>query len=102
MNPNDVFKLLEAGFNHDEIITLFTPQPAQQSAPQPAQQSAQQPAPQSTPQPEGGDELAAILGEIAALRAAVQAGNIERSNGTPAQKDVSAILAGLMNRGGAK
>lgn len=84
MKAEDILKLIDAGFSHDEIIALdgpADPEPVKESAvdpePEQAPEPQQAPAPAEDPNAKRYDEL---LQAVQKLTGAIQAGNILNSN----------------------
>lgn len=84
MKAEDILKLIDAGFSHDEIIALDGPaeaEPVKEPAvdPEPVQtpEPQQAPAPAEDPNEKRYDEL---LQAVQKLTGAIQAGNILNSN----------------------
>lgn len=84
MKAEDILKLIDAGFSHDEIISLDGPadpepvkEPAVDPEPVQAQEPQQAPAPAEDPNEKRYEEL---LQAVQKLTGAIQAGNILNSN----------------------
>ena len=84
MKAEDILKLIDAGFSHDEIIALdgpADPEPVQKPTvdpePEQAPEPQQAPAPAEDPNAKRYDEL---LQAVQKLTGAIQAGNILNSN----------------------
>lgn len=84
MKAEDILKLIDAGFSHDEIIALDGPadpepekEPAADPEPDQKQEPQQSPAPAEDPNAKRYDEL---LQAVQKLTGAIQAGNILNSN----------------------
>lgn len=84
MKAEDILKLIDAGFSHDEIIALNGPaesepvkEPAANPEPEQAPEPQQAPAPAEDPNEKRYDEL---LQAVQKLTGAIQAGNILNSN----------------------
>lgn len=102
MNAENILKLVDAGFTHDEILALAgTAQPEEaeppknEPAPQPEPEPAPAPAPQPDPNQERYDQL---LEAMQKLTGAIQAGNIlNSSNREEPQLSAEDILAEVVN-----
>lgn len=84
MKAEDILKLIDAGFSHDEIIALDGPadpepvkEPATDPEPEQAPEPQPAPAPAEDPNEKRYDEL---LQAVQKLTGAIQAGNILNSN----------------------
>lgn len=84
MKAEDILKLIDAGFSHDEIIAMNGPaetepekEPAVDPEPEQAPEPQQAPAPAVDPNEKRYDEL---LQAVQKLTGAIQAGNILNSN----------------------
>lgn len=84
MKAEDILKLIDAGFSHDEIIALNGPAEAEpvkehtvEPEPEQTQEPQQAPAPAEDPNAKRYDEL---LQAVQKLTGAIQAENIRNSN----------------------
>lgn len=84
MKAEDILKLIDAGFSHDEIIALDGPaeaepvkEPTVDPEPEQTPEPQQAPAPAEDPNTKRYDEL---LQAVQKLTGAIQAGNILNSN----------------------
>lgn len=84
MKAEDILKLINAGFSHDEIIALDVP-----ANPEPVKEPAVDPEPEQAPEPQQAPAPAEDLNEkrydellqaVQKLTGAIQAGNILNSN----------------------
>ncbi len=102
MNTESILKLVEAGFNKEDILALAgTAQPTGAEPPkdEPASQPEPEPAPAPAPQPDPNQErYDQLLEAMQKLTGAIQAGNIlNSSNREDPQLSPEDILAEVVN-----
>lgn len=112
---DDLIKLINAGFTHDEIMQLTSGAPAAPEAPQEASpaedqptESVQEEAPERTPEtvpeeaPEGMDYITTLRSEINDLRKMIQKNNVmtaEQQSSRTTQKTDTDIIANIIKGG---
>ena len=117
MKIDDVFKLLEAGFSHDEIVAMTAQEEEPASDPQPeapeeepAQQEEspaeapahQEKAPAEDPAGSALDYIETLRTEISDLRKLIQKNNVmtaEQSSNRQTQKSDEDIIASIIKGG---
>lgn len=100
MDLDKLFKLIDAGFNHDEIVAMFKPAEAPQSAPAEETAPVEEPAPAEEKPAEAPQDaaMAALLAEIKGLRSDMQKNNINSDTLKMSNVDsATAILGNIIN-----
>lgn len=99
MTLPELLKLVDAGFTRDDIVKMMTGQPEQETG-EKSDNGAKEPAADKKAS-DGVKDIDALRKEVAALKTAVQTGNIERSDaGERSARTPVDVLNGLMGRSG--
>ena len=83
MKAEDVIKLIDAGFNRDEIVGMMDPESAGEAEPETAEpepEKKEQPAPAPEPADPNAARYTELLEAMQKLTGAIQAGNILNSS----------------------